>query len=70
MPDRIKLKSQDLVKGLANTVLHSEVICIELCKCITHNKKKMSELQCSHLEVIQFILFQNYRMVYFAKKPL
>lgn len=30
MPDRIKLKSQDLVKRLADTVLHSEVICIKL----------------------------------------
>ena len=30
MPDRIKLKSQDLVKWLADTVLHSEVICIKL----------------------------------------
>ena len=53
MPDRIKLKSQDLVKGLANTVLHSEVICIKLHKRIMGNKKKTSELQCSHLEVIK-----------------
>ena len=30
MPDRIKLKSQDLVKRLADTVLHSQVICIKL----------------------------------------
>ena len=44
MPDRIKLKSQDLVKGFANAVLHGEVICIKLHVCTMHNKKKASEL--------------------------
>ena len=32
MPNRIKLKSQDFVKGFADTVLHSQIICIKLHK--------------------------------------
>ena len=50
MPDRIKLKSQDLVKRLADTVLHSEVICIKLyvwyniqhLNCVTFNNSTRS----------------------------
>ena len=70
MPDWIKLKSQDLVKGLANTVFHGEVICIKLHVCTMHNKKKASELFNLHvtklhvaLNVHQLMPLKNVNMI-------
>ena len=47
MPDRIKLKSQDLVKRLADAVLHSEVICIKL-----HVWYNIQHLNCVTLTIL------------------